>query len=119
MIEIRIDDAPLTLHTLRQAWLKPVTVSISDLARDKIEHSARKIAEVLDGGDSVYGVNTGFGLLANVRVSDDELVHETDLGCLLGEEGPAREQQFGRAAGADQERTDGSPRKSTRGRLGA
>ena len=75
MIEIRIDDAPLTLHTLRQAWLKPVTVSISDLARDKIEHSARKIAEVLDGGDSVYGVNTGFGLLANVRVSDDELVH--------------------------------------------
>ena len=74
MTEIRIGESPLTLATLRAAWRGPVSVTISDSATTKIERSARKIAEVLESGDSVYGVNTGFGLLANVRVSDDELV---------------------------------------------
>ena len=78
MSEIRIGDTPLTMPALRAAWLAPVTVTVSDVARKKIEQSAQKIADVLAGGDTVYGVNTGFGLLANVRVSDDELVHLQD-----------------------------------------
>ena len=68
----------LSLSNLRDAWLNPFTVEISDAARERIELSNRKIAEVLDGGDQVYGVNTGFGLLANVRVSNDELDHLQD-----------------------------------------
>jgi histidine ammonia-lyase len=68
----------LSLSNLRDAWLNPFTVEISDVARERIELSNRKIAEVLDGGDQVYGVNTGFGLLANVRVSNDELDHLQD-----------------------------------------
>ncbi|MEE3236406.1 MAG: histidine ammonia-lyase [Pseudomonadota bacterium] len=68
----------LSLSNLRDAWLNPFTVEISDAARERIELSNRKIAEVLDGVDQVYGVNTGFGLLANVRVSNDELDHLQD-----------------------------------------
>ena len=39
----------------------------------------RRSREVVEGaiarGDTVYGVNTGFGQLASVRISDDELAH--------------------------------------------
>jgi len=70
-----IDDAPLTLAELRDAWLHPAEVSLGDTARKKIAASNAKIREVLKSGKTVYGVNTGFGLLANVRVSNDELDH--------------------------------------------
>ena len=35
--------------------------------------SAETITDVLASGDQVYGVNTGFGQLAQVRISDDDL----------------------------------------------
>lgn len=75
MTNIRIGDAPLTLQALRDAWLNPITVSLTDTARERIEISAGRIGEVLKSGKTVYGVNTGFGLLASVRVSDNELDH--------------------------------------------
>ncbi|MDH3439617.1 MAG: histidine ammonia-lyase, partial [Gammaproteobacteria bacterium] len=45
---------------------------------ERLVASHQKVREVLESGDQVYGVNTGFGLLANVRVSDDELNHLQD-----------------------------------------
>jgi histidine ammonia-lyase len=69
-----IDDAPIRLDRLREAWKHPVTLSIGDTARKKVDASNRLIAEVVRSGKQVYGVNTGFGQLAQVRVSDDELV---------------------------------------------
>jgi len=78
MSGILIDRDPLTLATLRNAWLDPVTVKIGESARQRIDASNQRIAEVLQSGDQVYGVNTGFGLLANVRVSKNELDHLQD-----------------------------------------
>jgi histidine ammonia-lyase len=75
MTDLQINDQALTLKNLRAAWQAPVRLSISDIARSRIEASRAKILEVLASGGQVYGVNTGFGLLANVRVSDDELDH--------------------------------------------
>jgi histidine ammonia-lyase len=69
-----IDAAPIRLHRLREAWRHPVSVSLGDQARSKVDASQRLIADVVAGGKQVYGVNTGFGELARVRVSDDELV---------------------------------------------
>jgi len=73
MIELLIDDAPLTLRELRDAWQNPVTVCLGETARARIEASNARITEVLAGGEQVYGVNTGFGLLATVRISDADL----------------------------------------------
>ncbi len=78
MREILINRERLSLADLREAWSNPVTVAITDAARDRIEAANRTISEVLTSGEQVYGVNTGFGLLANVRVSDDELDHLQD-----------------------------------------
>ncbi len=78
MKEILINRERLPLADLRDAWSNPVTVAITDAARDRIEAANRKISDVLTSGEQVYGVNTGFGLLANVRVSKDELDHLQD-----------------------------------------
>jgi histidine ammonia-lyase len=78
MNDLLIDDSPLILSQLRDAWRNPVHVALSDSARERILASNSKIGEVLESGRQVYGVNTGFGLLANVRVSHDELEHLQD-----------------------------------------
>jgi histidine ammonia-lyase len=74
MIDIRITPAGLTLSELRRVWLEPVTVTIDDESCSRISASQARIDEVVASGEQVYGVNTGFGLLANVRVDDDDLV---------------------------------------------
>jgi len=75
MIDLDISDRALTLNELRAVWSDPVRVTVSDEAQKRIAASRARISDVLDSGEQVYGVNTGFGLLANVRVSDDELDH--------------------------------------------
>ena len=73
MTEIEIDDQPLTLGQLRAAWLGPVRVRLATSAIERIEASSATVRGVLDAGKEVYGVNTGFGLLANVHIGDDDL----------------------------------------------
>jgi histidine ammonia-lyase len=38
----------------------------------KINHSAVQVKEIVEGGRTVYGVNTGFGILANTGISKDD-----------------------------------------------
>jgi histidine ammonia-lyase len=73
MTDLIIDRKPLSLTTLRKIWLSPVQLTVGDDCLEAVAASNALITRVLAGGDQVYGVNTGFGLLANVRVSDDEL----------------------------------------------
>jgi len=75
MMKIHIDGQRVSLANLRAAWQLATTVSIGETAAKRIAESNAHIAAVLAGGDQVYGVNTGFGQLAQVRVSDNELVH--------------------------------------------
>lgn len=62
------------LAELRAAWERPLTVELSNDARCRIGESAEVVSDVVAGGDTVYGVNTGFGQLAEVRIGDEELV---------------------------------------------
>ncbi len=70
-----IDKQHVGLAELREAWRNPVTVEIGEDARRRIAESGEYIADVVASGEQVYGVNTGFGQLAQVRISDDELAH--------------------------------------------
>ena len=72
---LTIDNQLIGLSELRVAWHAPVKVSIGDEARRRIAESNELIADVVAGGEQVYGVNTGFGQLAQVRIGDDELAH--------------------------------------------
>lgn len=68
-----INDMPLTLQDLRAVWEESLQVTIGASAGQKIAASAAVIRDVLAKGEQVYGVNTGFGQLAQVRISDDDL----------------------------------------------
>lgn len=74
-MKLTINRQLVTLGELRQAWLGPVSVDIGDDARRCIAESQEVIDDVVAHGDTVYGVNTGFGVLASVRIDDEELSH--------------------------------------------
>jgi histidine ammonia-lyase len=69
-----IDGQPVRLQKLREAWQHPLRLSLGDAARERIIASNALITEVLKSGKQVYGVNTGFGQLAQTRISDGDLV---------------------------------------------
>ena len=68
-----VDNQRIELGILRQAWQSPLTVSLGDGARQRIAASNELIDEVVAGGEQVYGVNTGFGQLAQVRIDVEQL----------------------------------------------
>jgi histidine ammonia-lyase len=72
-MNLTVDNQLVTLAELREAWKGPVSVSLGDNARRRIAESNEMIDDVVAHGDKVYGVNTGFGRLATVRIGDDEL----------------------------------------------
>lgn len=74
-MKLLVDNQLITLAELRRVWLDHVTVELGDSARRRVAEANELIDDVLAHGDRVYGVNTGFGQLASVRISDDELVH--------------------------------------------
>lgn len=48
-------------------------VQLDPGTRPPVEASARTVAAIIAKGDAVYGINTGFGKLANVRIGPDDL----------------------------------------------
>ncbi len=72
-MNIVIDNQLVTLRELRCAWQEPVEVRLGDNARRRIAESRELVDDILASGETVYGVNTGFGRLAGVRVGREEL----------------------------------------------
>jgi len=48
-------------------------VRIDPAAYDRIARSADSVARIIARGEPVYGINTGFGKLASVRIGDEDL----------------------------------------------
>lgn len=63
----------LTLGELQRISREPVQLQIIDDAWPSIAASAKTVADVLAQGRVVYGINTGFGLLANTRIKPEQL----------------------------------------------
>ena len=63
---------PLTLEAIAAVARAGKKVQMSAEARARIDAARRVVDRIQDGGDAapaVYGVNTGFGFLADVRIS--------------------------------------------------
>ena len=41
--------------------------------RARIAAAAALVGQIVSAGDAAYGINTGFGLLAQTRIPDDQL----------------------------------------------
>lgn len=73
MAVFTLEPGKLSLDHLRQWWQAPQQVALHADAAAAIERSSATISEVLAAGKVVYGINTGFGLLANTRIPPEKL----------------------------------------------
>ncbi len=69
---LRLDPATVDTSTLRALW-RGADCRLHSNTREGIAASAAAVERIVAGGETVYGVNTGFGLLANTRIAPDRL----------------------------------------------
>ena len=72
-MKLTIDNQLVSLAKLREAWRKPITITLGKESQRCIAESNELIGEFLASGAEVYGVTTGFGQLANVHIGHEEL----------------------------------------------
>jgi histidine ammonia-lyase len=70
---ITITGERLGLDVLRPVYRGPVRVELAPQAIENVRRANRVIVDALERGDVVYGVTTGFGKLADRRISHDDL----------------------------------------------
>jgi len=63
----------LTLATLRKIHEQPTVLRLSAHDRGRIAAAGALVAKIVAAGDAAYGINTGFGLLAQTRIAPDQL----------------------------------------------
>ena len=67
-------DTPLTLKQLRAVYEAPTRIELTPAnARAHRQPAPRPSRRIVDSGETVYGVNTGFGLLANTSIARHDL----------------------------------------------
>jgi histidine ammonia-lyase len=64
---------PLPLAVLRGVYEAPVALELTADALAAIDRGRKAIADIVARGETVYGVNTGFGLLANTSIAAGDL----------------------------------------------
>lgn len=95
MVNLTLEPGQLSLKTLRQVCQSPVRLSLSPKAVEAIDKSTRVVNQVIEEGRTVYGINTGFGLLANTWIAPKDLEtlqksivlsHAAGIGKLMSDE---------------------------------
>ncbi|GLO61983.1 histidine ammonia-lyase [Vibrio sp. MACH09] len=73
MINLQLTPGQLSLSALRNISRAPVNLSLDPAAIPDIEASTKVVEQVISEDRTVYGINTGFGLLANTRIAAEDL----------------------------------------------
>ena len=68
-----ISPGRLTLQDCRYIFENNVKFELDPNCFDAVNRSAQTVQDVLDENRTVYGINTGFGLLASTSIPDDKL----------------------------------------------
>ena len=71
VLEMRAGE--LTLSALRGIYQQPVALRLAAHDRGRIAVASSLVDKIIAGGDAAYGINTGFGLLAQTRIPSDQL----------------------------------------------
>ena len=75
MCTLKIDPGKLTLSQLRSVSRGQTHLSLSTDCKQQIDESVATVKELIDNGRVIYGINTGFGLLASTIIPREELEH--------------------------------------------
>lgn len=95
MPTIQLGEPSLPLSTLVALSRPGARIALSGAARRKVQQSRDVVERSVASGATMYGINTGFGKLAGVRIPDDQLAqlqknlllsHATGVGTPLRQE---------------------------------
>ena len=70
---LKISPGKLTHQQLCDFYFQPSKIELTDDCWFEVERSRSVVESLIESGDTVYGLNTGFGLLASERISRDDL----------------------------------------------
>lgn len=73
MAEVTIDGSHLTLDEVLQVARSGSQTIISEKAITRTRNGRRALERLLQERDAIYGVNTGFGALSNIRIPVEDL----------------------------------------------
>jgi len=72
-IALHLQPGELTLAQLRAVHQHPVKITLDERAFAAIDRSVACVESVIAEGRTAYGINTGFGLLAQTRIAREDL----------------------------------------------
>lgn len=70
---VTLDGESLTLKQVRAVAVNGATATLAESARGRMSRTRDVVAGIVDRGDVVYGVTTGFGKLSEVAIPHDRL----------------------------------------------
>ncbi|HJT88691.1 MAG TPA: aromatic amino acid lyase, partial [Bryobacteraceae bacterium] len=70
---VELDGEHLTIAEVREVAEGRATAALSPAAIEKMRRSRDPVERLAEGEEPIYGVNTGVGLLADVRIPRDQL----------------------------------------------
>lgn len=73
MYTLTLSPGTLSLEQMRRIFDSKTHIELDPSCFDAIKQSQKAVQQVIDEDRVVYGINTGFGLLANTRISKEEL----------------------------------------------
>lgn len=91
---IVLDGGSLTIRAVHDVAVKRARVELASNARQKMIATQKVVADIVERGDAVYGINTGFGKLSEIAIPRDRLAelqvnlvrsHASGVGPLLPE----------------------------------
>ena len=91
---LELTPGSVSLAQLRRVHEAPTTIALAPQCRAAVDAAARTVGEAGRRGETVYGINTGFGRLAKTRIDEGDLAalqrnlvlsHATGVGPPLGD----------------------------------
>ncbi len=70
---LEVRTGTLSLATLRRIYEQPTVLRLPEQDLARISQANDFVDKIVASGDAAYGINTGFGLLAQTRIPNDEL----------------------------------------------
>ena len=89
---LKLNPGLLSLEDLRRVYFGPLELALGEAVWEKVSASRQAVENVITNGKTTYGVNTGFGRLAQTRIDEEQLAtlqtnlvlsHATGVGTLL------------------------------------
>jgi histidine ammonia-lyase len=71
---IKLDGASLTIDDVVRVTINNEEVGLTESGKENILRSRSNLERLISSGKTIYGINTGFGNLMDIRIQDEDLL---------------------------------------------